>query len=79
MYLKFLCFIHVVLMCCICGCAPEVQDNTIQYWTGTGWYQEGKTPEEMSKDLDECEALGRQQDDPFVRRDCMRDRGYVLQ
>jgi hypothetical protein len=78
MHAKVLFAVCVVLLLCICGCRPVVQDDTIHYWTGTGWYHEQKTPEEMMKDLDDCETLARQKDDPFLKKECMMDRGYEL-
>jgi hypothetical protein len=33
----------------------------------------------MLHDYDECQSLARQQDDdPFVKSDCMKQKGYVL-
>ena len=63
------------------ACGPVVQDHTVRPVTslGAGWYHEGKSSEEMLHDYETCESLQRQNDnDPFVKNDCMRQKGYVL-
>ena len=63
------------------ACGPEIQDHTIRSVTsfGLSWYHEGKSSEEMLQDYDECQSLAREKDDdPFVKSDCMRQKGYVL-
>lgn len=69
----------MILSGAIIGCRPSVQDHTLHYGVGAGWYHEGKSSEEMIKDFDECRALARENDnDPFVENDCMKSKGYTL-
>jgi|WetSurMetagenome_2_1015567.scaffolds.fasta_scaffold100473_2 hypothetical protein len=78
--------IHTLFLIILCfsffsACGPAVRDHTINSATsfGAGWYHEGKSPEEMLHDYDVCQSLARQKDDdPFVKNDCMKQKGYIL-
>jgi hypothetical protein len=74
-------FLIILFALFLFACGPAIQDHTIRSKTslGAGWYHEGKSSEEMLHDYDACQSLARQKDDdPFVRNDCMKQKGYVL-
>jgi len=74
-------FLIILFSSFLFACGPGIHDHTIRSVTslGPGWYHEGKSSEEMLHDYDECQSLARQQDDdPFVKSDCMKQKGYVL-
>ena len=78
-----ICTLFLIIWCSsfFLACGPAIHDHTISSVTsfGAGWYHEGKSPEEMLHDYDACQALARQKDDdPFVKSDCMKQKGYVL-
>lgn len=63
----------------ISACRPSVQEQTLHYGIGAGWYQEGKTPQEMINDFNACKSLARENDNnPFIENDCMRSKGYTV-
>ena len=71
----------IILLFSFFACGPVIQDHTVRSPAslGAGWHHEGKSSEEMVHDYDECESLARQNDnDPFVKSDCMKQKGYVL-
>jgi hypothetical protein len=77
----FQCFLVVLSFSLLFACGPEIRDHTIRSRTslGPGWYHEGKTPEEMRRDYDECQSQARENDNnPLVKDECMRGKGYVL-
>jgi len=61
------------------ACGPKVQDQTLRYGIGTGWYHADKSSEEMLQDFDECHSKALQEDNnPLITQDCLRDKGYIL-
>jgi hypothetical protein len=77
----FQCFFAGLFFSLLFACGPSIQNHTITSAAsfGAGWYHEGKSPEEMLHDYAACQSLARQKDDdPFVKSDCMKQKGYVL-
>ena len=63
----------------LCACRPTVNDQTLHYGIGAGWYHAEKSSEEMLQDFDECQSRAKQEDNnPLISNDCMRSKGYIL-
>jgi len=69
--------ILLLVLAFIIGCGPTLQGGKITYWTGQGWYQEGKSDKEISMDYNYC--LMECGTDVLKFNYCMQSKGYIWQ
>lgn len=77
--------LSALLFLTIVGCvSPYANGNRVGTgWTGQGWYQEGKTPEQMNSDYFSCKAQAMNArdmaDQTLSEMYCMQSKGYRWQ